>query len=196
VERIIVLDWRLFQLINGLAGRWPLLDGLMRLVVNEYFIPTTMSLLLLALWFMGEEERRRNQRAVLYAPLSVLVANVLLKLCNLAYFRPRPFDNPHLAVRLLFYRPWDSSFPSNPATVGFAFATAVWLHNRRAGAVFYGLATLLCLARVWCGVHYPSDVLAGALLGGLTAYLLVRKARFLDPPVERAIEWGKKLFLA
>ena len=40
----MAVDLELFRAINGLAGQWPLLDALMRLVVNEYFVPTTMSL--------------------------------------------------------------------------------------------------------------------------------------------------------
>lgn len=190
------LDFWLFQTINGLAGRIPALDGLMRLLVNDYFPTTAMSLFLVALWFEGrtQSQRERNQRAVLQALVAMFAANILLKLCNLAYFRPRPFASHE--VNLLFYRPSDSSFPSNPATVGFSLATAVWLSNPRAGAVLFCLAASWAFARIYCGVHYPSDVVAGALLGALCAYLTVRKARFLDPLLAFAIEIGRRLYLA
>lgn len=174
-------DWALFQLINGWAGRWPLLDGVMRLLVNDYGLPTAMSLGLVALWFEGRERtgRERNQRAVLLAVLSLLAANVLLKLCNFIYFRPRPFySHP---VNLLFYHPTDSSLPSNAVTVGFSLAVSVWLGNRRAGLGFILAALLFGLARVFCGVHYPGDVLAGALLGGGVAYALSRQSRWVAP---------------
>jgi len=174
-------DWALFQLINGWAGRWPLLDGVMRLLVNDYGLPTAMSLGLVALWFEGRERigRERNQRAVLLAVLSLLAANVLLKLCNFIYFRPRPFySHP---VNLLFYHPTDSSLPSNAVTVGFSLAVSVWLGNRTAGLGFILAALLFGLARVFCGVHYPGDVLAGALLGGGVAYALSRQSRWVAP---------------
>lgn len=190
------LDLQLFRLINGLAGQSPLLDAGMRLLVNEYFVPTTLSLVLVALWFGGWEadEREINQRAVLQAILSLALANGLVKFCNLIYFRPRPFAaHP---VNLLFYRPSDSSLPSNPAAVGFALATAVWLHNRRAGAIMYVLAALFALARIYCGVHYPLDVVAGGLIGALSAYLVVRKLGFLDPLITLAIRVGQRLYLA
>ena len=190
------LDFWLFQMINGLAGRIPALDGLMRLLVNDYFPTTAMSLFLVALWFEGrtQSQRERNQRAVLQALIAMFMANVLLKLCNLVYFRPRPFAGHE--VNLLFYRPSDSSFPSNPATVGFSLATAVWLSNPRAGAVLLCLATSWAVARIYCGVHYPSDVIAGALLGASCAYFVVRKARFLNPLWTLIIKAGRRLYLA
>ncbi len=190
------LDLQLFQLINNLAGHNAFLDGLARLLVNEYFLTTIMSLILVIFWFEGQErdQRERNQSAILRALVALLLANVILKLCNLVYFRPRPFDSHE--VNLLFYKPWDSSFPSNPATVGFSVATAVWLYNRRLGALLLVLAALFGLSRIYCGVHYPADVVAGALLGSLSAYLVVRKGGFIDPAINLIIRMGRRLYLA
>lgn len=190
------LDFRLFQLINGFAGRIPSLDGLMRLLVNDYFPTTAMSLFLVDLWFEGrtQSQREQNQRAVLQAVIALGLANAIVKLCNLVYFRPRPFASHE--VNLLYYRPSDPSFPSNPAAVGFSLATAIWLSNPQAGAVPFCLAASWAVSRIYCGVHYPSDVVAGALLGAFCAYLAVRKARFLDPLLAFVIEMGHRLYLA
>ena len=190
------LDYALFQFVNGLADHCPFLDRLAQLLVNDYFLPTLMSLLLLALWFSGftDEERERNQLAVLRAVISLLLANALLKMCNLVYFRPRPFA--HHDVNLLFYHPSDSSLPSNPAAVGFALAVAVWLHNRWAGNLLFVLATLFAISRVYCGVHYPLDVITGVGLGSLAAYLVVRKMRLLDPLLGTVIRLGRRVCLA
>ena len=190
------LDLQLFQLINNLAGDYALLDGLARLLVNEYFLTTIMSLILIVFWFEGQDrdQRERNQRAILRAIVALFIANIILKLCNLVYFRQRPFVGHE--VNLLFYHPTDSSFPSNPATVGFSVATAIWLYNRRLGALLLVLATLFGLARIYCGVHYPSDIIAGALLGALSAYLVVRKGGFIDPVISLIIRTGRRLYLA
>ena len=189
-------DFQLFRLINNLAGHNALLDGLVRLLVNEYFLTTVMSLILVVFWFEGQDrdQRERNQRAILRAIVALFIANIVLKLCNLVYFRSHPFDGHE--VNLLFYHPTDSSFPSNPATVGFSVATAVWLYNRRLGALLLVLATLFGLSRIYCGVHYPSDVIAGALLGALSAYLVVRKGGFIDPVMSLIIRMGRRLHLA
>ena len=190
------LDVRLLYLINNLSGRSNLLDAAARLVVNDYFVPTTLALVLLALWFSpgAPAKRARYQLMLFRTTLAVLLANVLLKGVNLLYFRPRPFAT--LDVTRCFYKPSDSSFPSNPATLGFAMATAVYLHHRPAGLVMFGLATLFALGRVYCGVHYPSDIVAGALLGSLTAIAVVRWGGFLDPIWEWLIGVGRRLHLA
>lgn len=190
------LDYALFRWINGFAGRYLLVDRVAQLLVNDYFLTTVMSLVLLALWFSGATvaEREKNQWAVLRAVISLLLANAILKMCNLVYFRPRPFT--YHEVNLLFYHPSDSSLPSNPATVGFTLAMAVWLHNRRAGNLLLTLATLFAVSRVYCGVHYPLDVIVGAGLGTLSAYLVVRKMRFLDPLLGRVLTLARYACLA
>jgi undecaprenyl-diphosphatase len=189
-------DWAVFQIINGWAGRWPLLDGLMRLLVNDYGLTTLMALGLVALWFEGRDwsTRERNQRAVLMGILALMAANVALKLCNLLYFRPRPFQvGP---VTLLFYRPTDSSLPSNVAVVGFSLAVSVWSANRKAGLGLAVVALLLGFARIFCGVHYPADVLAGALLGGVVAYALAAQRQRLAPLLDIILGIARRMYLA
>ncbi len=190
------MDYVLFKAINDLAGRWPLLDGLMRLLVNEYFVPTSMALLLVIMWFWGKDERGRAyyQRVVILTTFSLITANLILKGINLLYFRPRPFDTHQ--VNLLFYRPWDSSFPSNPATTGFSIAVSVALHSPIWGIPFLILATLFGFSRIFCGVHYPSDVLAGALLGTVTAWLYWKYSARLERVVAFIRGLLKKFCLA
>ena len=189
------MDYALFKAINGLAGRWPLLDAFMRLVVNEYFVPTSMALILVMMWFWGRDEaqRARYQRIVILAAASLITANLILKACNLIYFRPRPFDSHQ--VNLLFYKPWDSSFPSNPATVGFSIAVAVLLQDVVWGIPLLILATLFGFARIFCGVHYPSDVLAGAVLGSSVAWGFVKSAPKLERAVGLIRSLAKKMYL-
>lgn len=191
-----VIDYALFKVINGWAGNWPLFDLLVRVAVNDYVIPTTLSLGLLFLWFGGrqEAERRLWQQAAIHSVLALLLVNGLVKLLNLVLFRHRPFFDH--AVHLLFYRPTDSSWPSNPAAVTLAVATAVWLRDRRAGIGMMGLALAMSLARVLAGVHYPSDVLSGGLLGWATAYFLYRQDDLLQPFVGHFISFARRFDLA
>ncbi len=190
------MDYALFRVINGWAVNWPPFAFLVRLLVNDYVVPTTLSLGLLFLWFggRGEAERRWWQHAVAHSVLALLLVNGLVKLLNLALFRHRPFFDHD--VRLLFYRPTDSSWPSNPAAVTFAVATAVWLRDRRAGIGMMGLALAMSLARVIAGVHYPSDVLSGGLLGSATAFFLYRQDDLLRPYLGRFISFARRFDLA
>ncbi|MEU8180308.1 phosphatase PAP2 family protein [Micromonospora sp. NPDC049047] len=65
--------------------------------------------------------------------------------------------------------PGDFSFPSNHATIAGALAVTTLLLSRRLGLVALPLAALAAFSRVFVGVHYPHDVIAGVLLGALVA---------------------------
>ena len=175
-------DVALFRLINGFVGRVAFLDSLARLLVNDYFLTTLMGLSLVVLWFEGRssQEREKYQIGVFHTMLSVGLANILLKLCNWRYYRLRPFAVLD-QVNMLFYAPSDSSLPSNPATIGFCMATGIWLWNRSAGAAVGLLAALFSLARVYSGVHYPGDILAGVLLGAGSSLLVFGFVLLLKP---------------
>lgn len=177
---IYQLDHWLFALINSIVGRWIWLDTLARLFLNDYFAPTLFGITLLALWFEGPTaaERLNNQRAVLVGSLSAALTNMTLKTINLFYFRPRPFATQE--VNLLFYRPTDSSLPSNAAALGFSIAVGVWFYQRRWGWVLLLLALLFSLSRVFGGVHYPLDIIAGAILGGLSAGFIRRQKELVN----------------
>ena len=65
-------DAWLFHAINNFVGTVPLIDWLARAIVNDYAVPTAMSLVAVALWFAGATpaERTRNQRAVIFIALA------------------------------------------------------------------------------------------------------------------------------
>lgn len=69
------------------------------------------------------------------------------------------------------------SFPSGHSATSFACATVLSAFAPRWRVPFFLLATLIALSRLYNGVHYPTDVVAGALLGVLTALLLLEAAR-------------------
>jgi undecaprenyl-diphosphatase len=189
-------DLWLFNLINGLAGNTPVLDQVMQALVSDYIGPTVQVLGLLGFWFEGHGafERRENQRAILRAVVALLVSGALVGLCNLLYFRDRPFR--YHEVNLLFYYPTDSSFPSNSATVVFSLAATIWLQNRGWGSSMMILAAGFAISRVYCGVHYPADILAGLVLGAGTAWLLTRYGRFLDRLFDLVIGLARRFDLA
>ena len=105
--------------------------------------------------------------------LGFLITNLLLK--NLVA-RPRPFDL-YPVIQPLVERPHDFSFPSGHTCVSFA-ASLVYLRMlpRPWGAASVVLAAVIALSRLYVGVHYPSDVLGGFLVGCLASWAAVRLA--------------------
>jgi undecaprenyl-diphosphatase len=68
------------------------------------------------------------------------------------------------------------SFPSGHTATSFAAATVLSFYAPRWRVPFFLLATLIGLSRIYNGMHYPTDVLAGALLGVLVALLILQVA--------------------
>jgi len=98
--------------------------------------------------------------------------------------RPRPFLH-FTDARLLVALPHSFSFPSGHASTSFATAAAIFLKHKRVGGCALVLAALIAFSRVYVGVHYPGDVLAGAVLGTVIALLVVSQEKALDKIVVR-----------
>lgn len=116
--------------------------------------------------------------ASLWAGLAALLALAINQPIASGVGEPRPYATlQHVLV--LVHRSSDPSFASDHATMAGAVAVGLFFVSRRLGAVTAGLALLMAFARVYVGAHYPLDVIAGLLLGGLVAgggWLLLRGA--------------------
>ncbi|MDA1036028.1 MAG: phosphatase PAP2 family protein [Chloroflexi bacterium] len=190
------MDEAILLWLNGWVGRSTLLDGLMEVLVSDYLAPVLLSLALLALWFHGDSnaDRLRNQLVSVVGAMSIGFSNLLILTLNSQFARDRPFVD--LDVALHFYEPTDSSFPANVAAVGFAAATSVFLRHRRLGAALYAVATTWSVARVFAGVHYPSDILAGAAIGVAMAFAAVLVTRILLVLIRPSLRFARLLYMA
>ncbi|MFQ5924668.1 MAG: phosphatase PAP2 family protein [Dehalococcoidia bacterium] len=191
-------DATVFFWINGLAGKVPFLDGIMRVLASDYLIPLVFTLAIFALWFSGRdaESRWTNQRAALCALIAMGFANIVIEISNVFYDRLRPFELYPDAVNLLFYQPTDPSLPANTAAIGFAFAMGTWLINRRVGLFLLIPTLLLCFARVFVGVHYPLDIIAGAAIGIITGFAALLALWIGKPIPTLTLKLARKLYLA
>ena len=104
--------------------------------------------------------------------LNVLLVNILVK--NLVG-RPRPYEVASF-TDLLVHKLSDNSFPSGHTSYAFSFATIVTMLNKNKPLVVFTdiLAILIALSRLYLYVHFPTDVLAGAVFGIIIGLLAIK----------------------
>lgn len=98
--------------------------------------------------------------------------------------RPRPTADMGVHILAL---PGNFSFPSTHATLAFSFAYICATVDARIRLTVYTLAILISLSRIYLGVHYPSDILAGALLGtAIGVFVRYMELRFIQKPTKKS----------
>lgn len=151
--------------INGGAGRSAVWD-----IIGVFGASTLIAFLIVAaaiaiVWRDGAA------RALLVTGVvgTVAAAWMMSQLIGIAAFRERPFVH-HSAVRQLIAKDaHEKSFPSDHATLAFALAIPVAAATRRrwVQATLLAAAAIVAVSRVFVGVHFVSDVIAGALLASI-----------------------------
>jgi len=164
------MDIFLFRLINNIALACPVLD---RLVVYTtryliYFFPILAAVIF---YFVFKNNRQRFVELV-KAGFSAVLAYAINFLISIFYFRLRPIFTLDDVHQLMTKPITDKSFPSDHTAVSFAIAFFVFLVSRKWGSVMLILAFLIGISRIYVGVHFPSDVFAGALVGVISATLV------------------------
>lgn len=167
------IDWSLVHLLNaGVATHDWLEDPVTAFA--EFAVPLYAAGLV-ALWFIARPYGNRSWKS---ACVSGFAAAAIAMITNQAishlWERPRPFAAHPVLTHLLSAPSPDPSFPSDHAAVAVAIAFAVMAFSRRAGLLFLAAATLIALSRVALGMHYPSDVLAGMVVGWAAAAFVTR----------------------
>jgi len=165
------IDFSLFKALNDFAAAHDgMVEDPLRVVAlnAQYVFAGLLAILFLA---TGKWRSRNGRVAVVAAGFSALLALGMAHLLADIWARPRPYVT-HPDAHLFIPPSHDTSFPSDHATAAFAIAVAILLRHRKAGWIALGLATLLSIARVAVGTHYPADVLAGAAVGTAAALIM------------------------
>jgi undecaprenyl-diphosphatase len=166
------MDFTLFKLVNGLSGN-ALADAVAKFLAVDlaYVLVALVALTFLVPWHRRRTERRTGAVvATMAAAVALLINQPLGHLID----RVRPYAAHPAQAHLLIARSHDPSFPSDHATGAFALAFGIWLYDRTIGTALLILAAVMGIARVYVGMHYPSDVVAGALIGVVVATVLSR----------------------
>jgi undecaprenyl-diphosphatase len=162
----MIVDYQLFQWINGFAGKNALLDGIMKALTSYGPILYGIALLVIIFASKSKAMRRVGIGGIAAAVIGLAVNFVI----HHVYYRARPFVAHH--VNLLLTHAPDSSFPSDHTVGAFSITFALWRFYPRLGKLLLVLAILVGISRVFVGNHYPTDVLGGAVVGILSGLVV------------------------
>lgn len=161
------MDYFLFQQINQFAIQFPWLDFL-AIYFAEYFEYVLISLFFLFLL----KNFKKYWPMILQGLASAIFARFgIVELIRFLWSRPRPFIENQ--VNLLIDKTNEVAFPSGHAAFFFALSFIVYQYNKKAGLGFFVASFLICFSRVFVGIHWPSDILAGLIVGVFSGWLVI-----------------------
>ena len=159
------LNIHMFMAINSLAGKNPYLDTFM--IFSAQYLVYLIPVVILYLWFAKNGDKKFS----LFLFLSVFFALIISMGISSVYYHPRPFVEG-LGTQLINHAP-DSSFPSDHTATMFALALPfLFFRKYKSGSLLTLLAFLVGYARVFCGVHFPFDVIGAFIISLIITILL------------------------
>ncbi len=165
--RHMSLDAGIVVFLNGFIGASPVLDFMLLFLAS--YLPYLLVVAFALLLYLSSYSVREKLYIGGVALISALVARFgATEIIRFFYHRPRPFMAYDLHTLFTDYS-W--SFPSGHATFFFAMSVAIYLYDKKWGVGFFIATLAVTISRVVVGVHYPSDILGGMLVGTLVAYV-------------------------
>ncbi|MCK4409769.1 MAG: phosphatase PAP2 family protein [Candidatus Eisenbacteria sp.] len=171
ISQLVAIDTVLFALLNTKLTH-PVLDSVMPFVTEqENWYPVLIGLWLALVIWGGRRGRMAAMALVIAVALTDQISCSIIKPL-VGRVRPCNALSP-AQCRLLVGRSSAMSFPSAHAANSFAMATVASWRFSRFAPLFYLVAVAVAYSRVYVGVHYPLDSLAGAVLGALLGRLAI-----------------------
>lgn len=174
---LLFLDKTMLFGLNSLAGHSSL-NNFIIITLAEYLPYVLIGGFALYLYLQKSISFNKKLYTFAFSIVTGFIARVGIA-SPIRFFFPRPRPFVTLPVHQLIAES-SPGFPSAHALFFFAFSTVVYMHNKKLGLLFFFLSVVICLARVAAGVHYPSDVLVGAILGTLCGFITMYAARRMN----------------
>ena len=164
------LDYQVFKIINDFAGKNAILDKI-GIFFAEYlpYLIGVAALVFAIYWFVKNKSWKVLGQTLAAVFLS---RGIITEAIRFLWHRPRPFVGH--TVNLLINHEASGSFPSGHTTLLFALAAIIYFWNKKIGWLFFALSFLACFARIFVGVHYPLDILAGMVVGIFSGWLIYK----------------------
>lgn len=168
-----LLDKKIFYFFNA-AIKNNVFDILLPLItrLSEDFVIIVIGFLF---FIFGKKKEKRISLLILIALFLSRVSVIAIK--HLTH-RPRPnlvYEHVNLIGKPVF-----SSFPSGHTTLATAICIVLCLKYKKLSPIFIALAILVGLSRLYVGQHYPTDVIAGFILGSIVATAVLFLDKFLQ----------------
>lgn len=189
---LFYIDVAVLRWLNSWAGTSPFLDWaiIFRATYFWYVVVSAIAGFAIAAFLPRfRETRARNIRLVVHAAASALVARYFFtEVIRLFYNRPRPFESLPDVVQLIPHA-GGGSFPSGHAALAFAVAAAVSFYYPKTSILFFLAAFSIGISRVAAGIHWPSDILGGAVVGIIGVWIAEKVLRrFMEFPLWKRSE--------
>jgi undecaprenyl-diphosphatase len=162
----LLMDHQLLLQINSLAGRWPVLDQIGIFLAGNIFV----ALWILLIIAIGVKFKSLRQNVYLALVSALVSRGIVVEVLKRIFNRPRPYEIIANLHQLVADTEHGMSFPSGHTVIYFSLAFAFW--RTKYFWPFFVLAIIGSLARVFVGVHYPADIIVGAIIGIITSLSL------------------------
>jgi len=156
----------LFRLVNDLGKEYTYLNPVFSFIA-EYMV-LLLGLGVLIIWFTRDKNSRLM---ILCATITFICSFIIGKISGEFHLNYQPFVELS-DVNKLIEKEKDNSFPSDHTILFFSYCISFWLFKRGWSILCILLAILVGISRIWVGVHYPFDVIAGILISFATATII------------------------
>src|SRR3989344_4016601 len=172
------MDLYFFNIIHNFSGKWLFLNWL-----GVFFADYLGYFMILAALVLIFKKTKSWEKIYFFSFIFlslILARGIIAEAVKFFTARPRPFFVLNLQP-LNGANGINASMPSGHAAFYFALAAAIFLFNRKIGRWFFSAALLMGMARIFAGIHWPADILAGAVIGIGSVFLVKYIYDFFSP---------------